>query len=104
GRALAALSAVGLAGTVAEAALLHFRGAFQNRAMVLPVSVPPIAATLLATAAVSSGASARRPDGAARGRRSRSWARWWLRLTALLGCVGVGFHARGIARNMGGWS
>ena len=29
--------------------------------------------------------------------------RWWLRLTALLGFAGVGFHAIGVARNMGGW-
>ncbi len=113
GRVLAALSAVGLAGTVAEAALLHFRGAFQNPAMVLPVSVPPVAAALLAAAAVRSTPSAMRPGlvcprgvrppGTQPGRRSRGLARWWLKLTALLGFVGVGFHARGIARNMGGW-
>ena len=29
--------------------------------------------------------------------------RWWLRLTTLLGFVGVGFHAYGVSRNMGGW-
>ena len=91
GRTLAAVSAVGLAGTVAEAALLHFRGAYHNPAMVLPVSVPPVAATLLAATAVA-------PN-----RRTGRLARWWLKLTAFLGFAGVGFHAYGVSRNMGGW-
>lgn len=91
GRVLAAVSAVGLAGTVAEAALMHFRGAYHNPAMVLPVSVPPVAATLLGVAACAPG------------RRIGRWARGWLKLTALLGFAGVGFHAYGVSRNMGGW-
>jgi heme/copper-type cytochrome/quinol oxidase subunit 3 len=91
GRALAALVAAGLAGTVGEAGLLHFRGAFQNPAMLLPVSLPPIAATLL-------GAAAARPRPTL-----HRLARAWLKLTALLGIVGVGFHAYGISRAMGGW-
>jgi hypothetical protein len=90
-RLLAAVSAAGLAGTVGEAALLHFRGAFHNPAMVLPVAVPPIAATLLGAAAVS-------PNP-----RTHRLARWWLKLTAFLGFAGVGLHAFGVARNMGGW-
>lgn len=90
-RLLAAVSAAGIMGTVGEAALLHFRGAYHNPAMVLPVSVPPIAATLLGAAAVS-------PN-----RRTHRLARWWLRLTALLGFAGVGLHAFGVSRNMGGW-
>ena len=90
-RLLAAVSAAGLAGTVAEAALLHFRGAYHDPAMVLPVSIPPVAATLLGAAAL---APTRRRHGLARG---------WLKLTALLGFAGVGFHAYGISRNMGGW-
>jgi hypothetical protein len=91
GRTVAAVSAVGLAGTVLETALLHFRGAYHNPAMVLPVSVPPVAATLLGATAVAPG------------RRIGRLARWWLKLTALLGFVGVGFHAYGVSRNMGGW-
>ncbi len=91
GRALGAVAAAGLAGTVGEAALLHFRGNFQDPFMVLPVTVPPVAAGLL-------GASALRPN-----RRVTALARWWLRLTALLGFAGVGFHAYGVSRNMGGW-
>jgi len=91
GRALAAVSAAGLASTVGEVGLLHFRGAFQDPAMVLPVTVPPVAATLL-------GAAALRPT-----LQTNRVARWWLKLTALLGLGGVGFHIFGVARNMGGW-
>jgi len=91
GRALATVSAVGIVGTVLETALLHFRGAYHNPAMVLPVSVPPVAATLLGAAACAPG------------RRVGRFARWWLKATALLGFAGVGFHAYGVSRNMGGW-
>lgn len=90
-RLLALVSAAGLAGTVGEAALLHFRGAYHNPAMFLPVGVPPVAATLLGAAAVA-------PN-----RRAHRLARGWLRLTALLGFAGVGLHAYGVSRNMGGW-
>jgi hypothetical protein len=91
GRALAALTAAGLAGTVAEAGLLHFRGAFQNPAMYLPVTVPPVAAGLMAAAALDP-----KP-------KKRPLTRLWLKLTALLGIGGVGFHAFGVGRMMGGW-
>ncbi len=91
GGVLAGISAVGLAGTAAEAALLHFRGAFHNPAMIAPVSVPPVAATLLGAAAVTGHP------------RISRWARLWLKLTALLGFAGVGFHIYGVSRNMGGW-
>ncbi len=91
GRTLAAVAAAGLAGTVGEAALLHFRGAYQDPAMVLPVTVPPVSAAIL-------GAAALRPTP-----KTHRLARWWLKLTALLGLGGVGFHAFGVARNMGGW-
>jgi hypothetical protein len=90
-RLLAAVSAAGLAGTVGEAALLHFRGAFHDPAMALPVGVPPVAATLLAAAALAPS------------RKTHRLARWWLKLTALLGLAGVGLHAYGVSRNMGGW-
>jgi hypothetical protein len=91
GRMLAGVTAAGLAGTVGEAGLLHFRGAYQNPAMFLPVSVPPLAAVLIGVAAL-------RPS-----RLRTQIARWWLRLTAFLGFAGVGFHAYGVARSMGGW-
>jgi len=91
-RRLAAAAAAGIAGSAAEAALLHFRGAFQNPAMVLPVALPPVAAALLGTAA-----AAPRPG---RVRRARTW----LRLTAVLGLAGTAFHAYGLSRRMGGWA
>lgn len=91
GTALAGLAAAAMLGTVAEVALLHFRGAWQNPHMVLPVTVPPAAAAALALAAARPGpatlAAARTLTGA----------------TAVLGLAGVGFHAYGIHRNMGGW-
>jgi hypothetical protein len=91
GPMLAALTAAGLAGTIAEAALLHFRGAFQDRFMYLPVTIPPIAAGLIAKAALE---------------QTPRWprlTRFWLRLTATLGFAGAGFHVYGVSRNMGGW-
>lgn len=91
GRALAALTSIGIAGTAGEAALLHFRGAFQNPFMWLPVSVPPLASLLMARAA----AGAQRPR--------YSVVRILLNATATLGIAGVGFHAYGISRQMGGW-
>ncbi len=91
GRALAALSGLGLLGTSGEAALLHFRGAFQNKAMFAPVTIPPVGAALLLNAAVAPKCSER-------------WlSRAWLRLTMAMGLAGVGFHAWGIHRAMGGW-
>ncbi len=92
GRALCAVVAAGLAGTVGEVALLHYRGSFQNPVMWLPVSLPPIAAALTAKAALDRSS-----------RRDRLFTRLWLRLTTLLGVAGVGFHAWGVARAMGGW-
>ena len=41
------------AGHRGEAALLHFRGAFQNPAMFAPVTLPPLGAALLLDAAVA---------------------------------------------------
>ena len=92
GRALCALVAAGLAGTVGEVSLLHYRGSFQNPFMWLPVSLPPVAALLTAHSAIE------RPRA-----RGHVLTRAWLRLTAVLGIAGVGFHAYGISRAMGGW-
>ncbi|HEY1503404.1 MAG TPA: hypothetical protein VGF92_03840 [Stellaceae bacterium] len=90
GKALALLVSLGLLGTSAEAALLHFRGAYHNPAMVIPVTAPPIAAGLLLGASADPG-------------RSHPFARWALRLVAGVGLLGSAFHAYGISRNMGGW-
>jgi hypothetical protein len=91
GRMLAAVSGLGMFGTTAEAALLHFRGAFHNPAMFAPVTLPPVGAALLL-------AQAARPN-----RTTRPLTRLWLRLTAAMGCIGALFHAWGVHRNMGGW-
>ena len=91
GRAVAALTSVSLMGTMGEAGLLHFRGAYHNPFMFVPVSVPPVAAALLGNTAVG------------RSRVRRPVTRWWLRATTLMGILGVAFHAYGVSRNMGGW-
>lgn len=91
GRTLAAVTSAGLLGTAGEAGLLHFRGAFHNPFMLLPVTLPPIGAALLARVAAA-GPGQRHP-----------FVRWWMRLLVAMGFAGVGFHAYGVSRNMGGW-
>jgi hypothetical protein len=93
GKSVALMAAAGLLGTTAEAGLLHFRGSFQNPAMYLPVTAPPLAAALLAASALTSP----------RHKRLRWTSRLVLRFTAFMGFAGAGFHALGIARNNGGW-
>ena len=90
GRAVGALASLGLAGTAAEAGLLHFRGAYHNPAMWLPVTLPPLTALALAR-----DAALERDSGSTRS---------LLAATVLLGFVGSGFHAYGVSRNMGGWA
>lgn len=90
GRVLAGFTGASLFATTAEVALLHFRGSFHNPAMVLPVMIPPAAGLALC-------ATATRPDIAPK------LTRWLLRVTALLGPIGTGFHAWGVSRGMGGW-
>lgn len=94
GRALALVAGIGLFGTAAEAALLHFRGTYQHPAMYAPVTIAPLGGALLVHAALA------RPERAA---RAGWFSRLWLRLTTALGFAGVGFHANGIARAQGGW-
>jgi hypothetical protein len=90
---LGLMSAAGLLGTSLETALLHFRGAFQNPAMYIPVSAPPLAALLLAAAVIAGPKY-----------HALRWSsRLLLRFTAVMGFAGAAFHALGIARNHGGW-
>jgi hypothetical protein len=91
GVVLSSLSVLGLVGTSLEAGALHFRGAFHNPFMYAPVILPPVAAATLAAAAVTRSP---RADRAARG---------FLRFTGCLGIAGMGFHAWGVHRRMGGW-
>ena len=86
---------IGLFGTAGEAGLLHFRGAYHNPAMVIPITAGPAAAALLARAALAARASP--------GQSRPALARWALRLLAGVGFAGSAFHAYGIQRNMGGW-
>lgn len=90
-KTLGLLTSAGLAGTIAEAGLLHFRGAFQNPGMFLPVTLPPVAGGLLAVSVIYSGKMIRRA------------AKACLKLTALVGLAGVAFHGYGVVRQMGGW-
>ena len=91
GRVVAATTAASLLGTTAEAGLLHFRGAFHNSAMLLPVTMPPVAAALLGAAAGGDAA------------KDRKASRSWMVATAAMGVAGVAFHAYGVSRGMGGW-
>ena len=91
GRTMAAVISAGLLGTTGEAALLHFRGAFHNPLMTLPVTLPPVGAMLMASAAAG-------PPG-----RDLWFTRWWLRLLTAMGFTGAALHAYGVSRNMGGW-
>jgi hypothetical protein len=91
GRTIAAVAGVGLLGTAGEAGLLHFRGAFHDPFMALPVTLPPLGAILLGSAAASGPG------------RDHPFTQWWMRLLVAMGLAGVGFHAYGVSRNMGGW-
>ena len=92
GRALAALVSGSLLAETAEVWLLHFRGAFHDPAMYLPVTVPPVAALLLLGEALVPGPHRRRP------------MRMVLYATSALGMIGTAFHIYGVHRNMGGWA
>ena len=89
--ALGLLTSGGILATVAEAALLHFRGAYHDPFMYLPVTVPPTAAAALAVASV-------KPT-----KRTLGIARVALIAAAAVGALGSAFHVYGVQRNMGGW-
>lgn len=88
--ALLVLASLTLVGASAQAALLHFRGAFNNPFMYVPVTVP-----LLAAAASGWFLLAPQP-----------WlypvVTTLLWLTFAAGFVGLGMHLRGFDREMGG--
>jgi hypothetical protein len=82
---------IGLLGLASAAGLLHYRGAFNNAAMYLPVLLLPLAAGSIAWHIAA-------PDSAASDRISTAllWA------TFLGGFIGAGMHLRGMDRQMGG--
>lgn len=89
GSAIGLVAGIGILGTVGEAALLHFRGAFHDPFMWAPVTLPPIAAASLLRDLAND--------------RPRQATMIMLGTTAALGLIGVGFHIYGVSRNMGGW-
>ncbi|SDM29598.1 hypothetical protein SAMN05216360_101466 [Methylobacterium phyllostachyos] len=91
GRLLVLATAGMLVGTTFEAGLLHFRGAFQNPAMFAPVTLPPLAAAVLAVASMKEAGA------------SQVTAKWAMLAVSAMGVAGVAFHAYGVARMMGGW-
>ena len=88
--ALFALVAVALAGAALQAAILHYRGAFNNPAMYAPLGAPVLAVIACAWAAIA-------PGGVA-----LTVLTILLWLTLLVGFVGLGMHLRGFGRQMGG--
>ncbi|WP_078522906.1 hypothetical protein [Thioclava sp. F28-4] len=91
GRELAFLTALALVAESGEVTLLHFRGAFHDKAMYLPVTLPPLTAAGLMAQAIY-------PH-----RQFRRRLTFLLRAVEGLGYVGTGFHALGVARNSAGW-
>ena len=88
--ALFAQVAVALAGAVLQAAILHYRGAFNNPAMYAPLTAPLLAVVACVWAAIAPGGVALTVLA------SLLW------LTLLIGFVGLGMHLRGFGRQMGG--
>ena len=79
-------------GTVAEAGLLHFRGAYHDPFMYLPVTVPP-----------ARGRADRRRSRRSHARAAADHAVLAAADRRCSASLGAGFHAMGVARNMGGW-
>lgn len=88
--ALLGVVALALVGIALQTAVLHYRGAFNNRAMALPLGVAPLAAGAATWVAVAPSPGARLVL------LVLLWA------TFLVGFVGLGFHLRGFDRMMGG--
>ncbi|MGI8618783.1 MAG: hypothetical protein ACR2L6_06795 [Gemmatimonadaceae bacterium] len=88
--ALLIVSLIGLAGALAQTALLHYRGAFNTPYMYLPFGAPVLA--------LIAGAWYLTQPGAA----STGVFRGTLILTFLTGVIGLGLHLRGLDRQMAG--
>lgn len=88
--ALLGTVAVALAGAVAQAGILHYRGAFNNPLMYAPFLAPPFAAAASVWLATTPG------------RNAQSILTPLFVLTFVTGFVGAGMHLRGLDRQMGG--
>lgn len=91
GRLLGATTAIGLFGLTAEVGLLHFRGAFHNKLMYVPVAFLPLGGLVVSASSVCPSRAQRKRTGTA------------LLTTMALGVAGAGLHAYGVSRNMGGF-
>lgn len=91
GPLLAGITVLGIAATIAEASLLHFRGAFQDPFQYVPVFVPAACAGTLCLAAADPSEKTLLAASAA------------MKVMGVTGIAGTAFHAYGIHRNMGGW-
>lgn len=89
--ALLTLVAVTLLGASIQAAILHYRGAFNNALMYAPLTAPLLAAAACAWYAVTPGGTWLLPVLVG-----------LLWLTFFTGFVGLGMHLRGFDRVMGG--
>lgn len=88
--AVLVLVAIALAGAILQAAILHYRGAFNNPLMFVPLPVPVIAVGMSIWMIIS-------PKGIV-----LLVAPILLWLTFLIGFVGLVMHLRGFGRQMGG--
>ena len=88
--ALLIVTVIGLLGAIAQAAILHFRGAFNNPLMYAPLTIPVLATLAGIWVLVAPSAPA----------RTAVIVLFWL--TLLTGFVGLGMHLRGLDRQMGG--
>lgn len=88
--ALLALVTVALAGAILQAAILHYRGAFNNPAMYAPLTAPILAVVASIWMIVA-------PNSVML--QVLTVLLW---LTFLIGFVGLGMHLRGMGRQMGG--
>jgi hypothetical protein len=88
--ALLALVAFALAGATLQAAILHYRGAFNNPFMFAPVTVPVLAIVMSIWVVVKENESVL---------LVLTILLW---LVFLIGFVGLGMHLRGFGRQMGG--
>jgi hypothetical protein len=88
--ALLGIVAVASLGAIAQAAILHYRGAFNNPLMYAPLTVPVFAAMTSGWMAAAPGAG------------FVVLGRVLFVLTILTGFLGLGMHLRGLDRQMGG--
>lgn len=85
------LCAITMTGAIAQSLILHYRGAFNNRLMYLPVTFPLLASVALIWYGLFPAPF------------TETFTVACLWVTFLIGFVGVGMHIRGVDRQMGGF-